>query len=114
MKDILFLNLTAFSKTGGIERFNRCFLKALSDLDERGITNSRAYSVYDLNSVEKYYEKKKYKGFRGQKAAFVINSILTAGSFDTIVLGHINMAVIGLVIKKLYPSKKNYSDNTWY
>ena len=106
MKDILFLNLTAFSKTGGIERFNRCFLKALSDLDERGITNSRAYSVYDLNSVEKYYEKKKYKGFRGQKAAFVINSILTAGSFDTIVLGHINMAVIGLVIKKLYPSKK--------
>lgn len=106
MKDILFLNLTTFSKTGGIERFNRCFLKALSDLDERGITNSRAYSAYDQDSATEYYDEKKYKGFRGRKAVFVIKSILAAGSFDTIVLGHINMAIIGLGIKKLYPSKK--------
>ncbi len=106
MKAILFLSLTTFSKTGGIERFNKCFLKALSDLDEKGITESHAHSAYDEHSDGKYYQEKKYEGFRGRKAAFVIKSIFAARKFDVIVLGHINMSVIGLVIKKLYPAKK--------
>ncbi|MEJ7828466.1 MAG: asparagine synthase (glutamine-hydrolyzing), partial [Segetibacter sp.] len=43
---ILFLNLTAFSNTGGIEKFNRAFLKALTELEEEGISSS-SMSLHD-------------------------------------------------------------------
>lgn len=106
MKRILFLNLTTFSKTGGIERFNRCFLKALSDLDNKKITDSHAYSAYDDSALEQYYPKEKYRTFAGNKMYFVLASIAAAVRYDVIFLGHINMAVIGVAIKRLYPSKK--------
>jgi hypothetical protein len=34
MKKVLFLTLTAFSQTGGIEKFNRCFAKVLNNLSD--------------------------------------------------------------------------------
>lgn len=106
MKRVLFLNLTTFSKTGGIERFNKCFLKALSLLDEQKLTDSYSYSAYDDGVNEKYFPKNKYHGSNANKLTFVIQSIFAARKFDIIFLGHINMAIIGVAIKKLYPSKK--------
>lgn len=106
MQRVLFLNLTTFSKTGGIERFNKCFLKALSDLDTKGLTESRSFSAYDSSANEKYFPLKKYKGFNTNKPAFVAQSIIEARKSDIIFLAHINMAVIGVIIKKLFPSKK--------
>lgn len=106
MRRVLFLNLTTFSKTGGIERFNKCFLKALSELDVKGLTESRSLSAYDSGVDEKYFSPKKYKGFSTNKPAFVAQSILAARKSDIIFLGHINMAVVGVMIKKLFPSKK--------
>ncbi|HYD21179.1 MAG TPA: glycosyltransferase family 4 protein, partial [Flavipsychrobacter sp.] len=55
---------------------------------------------------ERYYPKEKYRGFKGGKAGFVLSSILSASRYDIIFLGHINMAIIGVAIKRLYPSKK--------
>ncbi|MBW7913293.1 MAG: glycosyltransferase family 4 protein [Taibaiella sp.] len=103
---VLFLNLTTFSKTGGIERFNKCFLKALSELDDMGIVESRSISAYDIVVDERYYSSKKYKGFGTNKPAFVVQSILAARKSDIIFLGHINMAVVGVLIKKMFPLKK--------
>ena len=105
MKRVLFLNLTAFSQTGGIERFNKCFLKALSDLDREHITDSHSFSLYDNAVSELYYTATRYKGFRKNKAAFILQSIFSARKFDVIILGHINLAIVGIAIKKLYPSK---------
>ncbi len=106
MKRILFLNLTTFSKTGGIERFNRCFLKALTELDESEVTDSYSLSAYDNNVNEQYYPANKYLGLKTNKFAFVTQSVVTARKFDIIFLGHINMAIVGVIIKKIFPSKK--------
>lgn len=106
MKKVLFLNLTAFSQTGGIEKFNKCFLKALNELDEERVTDSYSYSAYDTVCDEKYYNARKYKGFGKNKLSFVINSIIKAIRYDIVVLGHINIAVIGTILKTLFPKKK--------
>lgn len=106
MKKVLFLNLTAFSQTGGIEKFNKCFLKALSELDAKGISSSNSISAYDTSCSIDYYPVEKYQGYAMNKAKFVINSIIKARNYDIIVLGHINMAIVGTAIKKLMPQKK--------
>lgn len=103
---MLFLNLTAFSTTGGIERFNKCFLKALDDLDANYGNVSSSYSAYDDLPLETYYSPEKYKGFRKNKLLFVVKSIVKARLSDVIILGHVNLALPGLIIKKLYPKKK--------
>lgn len=103
---ILFLNLTAFSQTGGIERFNRCFLKALSDLEDEGLATCQSYSAYDTVALPEYFRNESYKGFGKEKVKFSISSLLAARKFDTIILGHINLAAIGRLIKLFYPGKR--------
>lgn len=106
MVKVLFLNLAVFSQGGGIERFNKCLIKALSDLDSRQVTYSEVVSAYDTDIIDKYYPKEKYRGFAKKKILFSIYSIFKAIKFDTIILGHINLASIGVVIKKLFPKKE--------
>ncbi|MDR3680569.1 MAG: glycosyltransferase family 4 protein [Flavipsychrobacter sp.] len=106
MHKILFLNLTAFSQNGGIEKFNRCFLKALADIQNNDGVLSSAISMYDDKVDEKYYNNRHYKGFKGSRIAMILKSIWSARLSDTIVVGHINLSVIGVAIKMLYPKKK--------
>lgn len=103
---LFFLNLTTFSKHGGIERFNRCFLKALKDIQQDTQLESIAYSMHDTNIIEAYYDKERYRGFNGNKISFVIQSVLKAFSSDIVILGHVNLAIVGLIIKRIYPKKR--------
>lgn len=106
MKSLYFLNLIGFSQTGGLEKFNRCFMKALDELSSELHYSSNAASLYDTVANEQYYPSKQYKGFNQSLAKFVPSTILAGLSKDVIILGHINLAVIGWVIKTLAPSKK--------
>ncbi len=106
VKKILFLNLTTFSHIGGIEKFNKCFLKALSELQDAGYIRSKSISSYDSETDNKYYPSKDYKGFKGRRSLFVIFSVLQARKYDKIVIGHINMGIVAFLIKLLYPAKK--------
>lgn len=105
-KKLLFLNLTAFSQTGGIEKFNRGFLKALNELESENIVISDSFSAYDTSENTLYYPTEKYKGFNKHRLKFVVSSVWNARHYDIIVLGHINMAVAGFLIKLIYPFKK--------
>jgi glycosyltransferase involved in cell wall biosynthesis len=104
MKKVLFLYSKAFSFTGGIEKFNRSFLKALHELSVDGFLDAEAMSSYDTVTDEKYFSRKRFSGFGGKKIQFVLTTIRRSLSFDTVVLGHINLAVVGLLIKKIKPS----------
>lgn len=106
MKSLYFLNLIGFSQTGGLEKFNRCFMKAVDELSSELNYTSNAASLYDTTSNEQYYPAKNYKGFKQSLAKFVPATILAGMSKDVIILGHINLAVIGWVIKTIAPSKK--------
>lgn len=103
---LLFLNLMAFSKTGGIEKFNRCFLKALQSVDQKNASQVCSYSLYDNEADEKYFQKDNYKGFSGNRLSFVWASFIKARKYDYIILGHINLAIVGFLIKLFLPKKK--------
>lgn len=103
---VLFINLAAFSLTGGIEKFNKCFLKALWDLYQQDDLDVASFSLYDQQTDANYFPQELYKGFNRSKISFVIRSVRQSRDFDVIVLGHINLAIIGLFISFLYPKKK--------
>lgn len=103
---ILFLYLDAFKQTGGIEKFNRAFIKALCEISNDKEINFRAISVYDSKPDNRYIGESKHTGFKGNKFFFIINSILNAFSFDTVVIGHLNLAPVGILIKIFKPNVK--------
>ena len=103
---VLFLNLTTFSAAGGIEKFNKCFLKSLKRLELEGRLTSTALSPYDKEGDERYYRKRHYRGFNGRKTRFSFHAIRSAANADLVVLGHLNLAPVGWMIRKMYPRKK--------
>lgn len=103
---LLFLYLKAFSFTGGIEKFNRSFLKALHELSVDGLLDAEAVSPYDNVTDEKYFPRLRFKGYNGNRLLFVVNTFFTTWKYDTIILGHINLAIIGYLIKRIRPSVK--------
>ena len=105
-RNVLFINLAAFSLTGGVEKFNKCFLRALWELKQAGVLDVASFSLYDQEANENYFSNEIYKGFNQHKISFVKESIIRARDFDVIILGHINLAIIGILIKLIYPRKK--------
>lgn len=100
----MFLYLTGFSNTGGIEKFNRSLLKALHELSIEGVCDADAISSYDQHTDERYFPKKRYKGFQKNRLFFLIYALWTALKYDQVFIGHINLAVLGCWIKKIKPS----------
>lgn len=105
-KRILFLVLTAFSHMGGIEKFNRAFIKALMDLSTTLSLRNSFAGMYDDRFDVQYTQPAPYRVFNGQKIRFVFSAVMQAFKQDVIVLGHLNLALIGILIKLLAPQKK--------
>ncbi|CAN5373771.1 hypothetical protein BH09BAC3_BH09BAC3_12990 [soil metagenome] len=103
---VLFLYLKAFSLTGGIEKFNRSFLKALADLEEEKFIKATAISAYDTSVDEKYFPSSQFKGYNGNKLLFTLNCLVEAYKYDTVIISHINLALVGYLMKKMNPSLK--------
>ncbi|MEY2640243.1 MAG: hypothetical protein RIR90_1725, partial [Bacteroidota bacterium] len=101
---VFFLYLTGFSLTGGIEKFNRSFLKALHELSVDGYMDADACSSYDSKPDEKYFPRRRFKGFGGNRVFFTIYAIFAALRYDTLIVGHMNLAVIAVLVKRMKPS----------
>lgn len=101
---MLFLYLKAFSFTGGIEKFNRSLLKALHELSVDGHMDADAISAYDPHPDEKYFPVLRFTGHGGGRPLFVLNALYQAMKYNTVILGHINLAIVGRLIKLLKPS----------
>ena len=103
---VLFFYLKAFSETGGIEKFNRNFLKALHELSVDTLIDADASSPYDRRPDEKYFPRLRFRGYGGKRIFFVMGAILQGLRYDTVIIGHINLAIVGNLLKKLKPSIK--------
>ncbi len=102
---VLFLNLAAFSTTGGIEKFNRAFLKALTEIQVDGLLVADSLSMYDKESNEAYFKKSNYGTF-SNKVKFVFSLIKNAKKYDVIIAGHINLAKPIIAARLLNRTKK--------
>jgi len=106
MPTTLFLYLKSFSFTGGIEKFNRCFLKALHEVGvEKGI-HVKAISSHDIITNEQYFPAKNFKGFGGNRVLFILYACWQALFAQQLILGHINLAIIGCWVKWIRPNVK--------
>jgi phosphatidylinositol alpha-1,6-mannosyltransferase len=105
-KKISFFVLTAFSHMGGIEKFNRAFMKALGDLSATLRLKSRLGGMYDHSFDRNYTQQQTYQPFKGQKLQFVLWAVKQSLQQDIIILGHLNLAAIAVLLKLLAPKKK--------
>lgn len=97
---IAFIYLTSFSRTGGIEQFNK---NVLVSFKEGGLD---AFSVYDEDADEKYFNKQWFNGFNGNKIKCLLSIICSGRKYSTILIGHINLAPLVYLIKLFFPSKQ--------
>lgn len=102
----MFYYLSAFSNTGGIEKFNRCFIKALNDLSETDEIVPAIVSAYDSDCDEHYTRKRFFKGFAKRRGKSVRHVVRESLHSDVLILGHINLAVAGVIAKLISPKTK--------
>ncbi len=108
-KNILFLTLKVFSATGGIEKVCRVAGKVFHEWSVVNNTKVHVHSMYDCQhdaDENQYFPSEIFKGFKTKKIDFIFSSVRAASKYDVIVLSHINLLLIGWLIKLLYPQKK--------
>lgn len=105
-RKVLLLLLTAFSQTGGIEKFNRAFMKALDSLKKPLRLQNAAASMYDDAADQQYSGQQPFHAGKGKRLQFVYAAFVNALRHDVVILGHLNLALIGVLIKLISPKKK--------
>jgi asparagine synthase (glutamine-hydrolysing) len=90
----LFIYLSAFSQTGGIEKVNRLILQALEENDSDTPKNDRAfaYGLHDSAIDDRYTRPYYTKGFSGNTNLFLYTLFFNRKQFNRVIVGHLNLA----------------------
>jgi phosphatidyl-myo-inositol dimannoside synthase len=107
-KKILLLTLQTFSTTGGIQKMSRTLGHSLNQVAKRNSWDFSMYSAYDADKdlMPQYLPAENFKGFNGNRVIFSAKAIQKGIKSDVIILTHINLALVGLLIKKINPKCK--------
>jgi len=107
-KKVLLFTLETFSATGGIQKMCRALAYSLSQILGKGSCDFELWSVYDKQTdiFSHYLDPSCFRGFGGNRRFFTIRSISMAAKADVFIFSHINLAVIGLIIKIINPACK--------
>jgi len=108
-KNILFLTLKVFSATGGIEKVCRVAGKVFYEWSLVNNTKVHVHSMYDQQhdaDKNQYFASEIFKGFGMAKINFILSTVKAASKYDIIIMSHINLLLVGWLIKKVYPEKK--------
>ncbi len=98
---IVFLCLSTFSTTGGIQQFNKSFIKALVDICEVNEYELSVISSHDKSVDSRYVTNDLYEYYKGNKALFAIHAVRECLKADVVIAGHINLAPVLNVIRQL-------------
>ncbi len=104
---VLFLSLSIFCETGGIQKVNRTMCKTLSDLNET-TDDLHLLSLYDQTQDldRRYLIPETFKGYNGNTFLFCIAAFLMGLRTKTIILSHVNLLPIAMLLKIFKPSVK--------
>lgn len=106
-KNVLFLTLSVFSDTGGIQRVCRTLSKTLKDiLLPEGTFQVLSLCDQDHDADIRYVDANNFKGFGYARWRFCLNSIKHGFSANVIVLSHINLIPISYLINLVNPTAK--------
>jgi phosphatidylinositol alpha-1,6-mannosyltransferase len=107
-KRIILLTLQTFSTTGGIQKMTRTLAHSLSNISKQKNWNFNLWSVYDsrYDLMAQYLPPENFTGFGKNKLKLGLRTLRTAGKTDIVILSHINLALLGVIIKLLNPKCK--------
>ncbi len=103
-----FYNTSTFATMGGIEKFNRALLNGLSYLERDALLMVDSASMYDNYCEPAYFNTNNYRVYKKNKTRFVLKELILSHKYEKIILGHINLALFGLLIKIINPQAKIY------
>ncbi|WP_114781604.1 glycosyltransferase family 4 protein [Botryobacter ruber] len=116
---IVLTYLTAFKGHGGIEKFNKAFIKSITKLVPfKDIAVTAAYDAIS-EFDDKYYESgSSIKGYSGSKVSYLLSTLRLAVSANVLIIGHINLAIVGVIAKWFNPNLKiiliAHGIDVWY
>ena len=107
-KKVILYSLQTFSTTGGIQKMTRTLAHSLYLLSKRNEWDFKLWSVYDSDHdlMPQYLPTENFRGFGTNRVSFVLKTIVKAKMPDLIIISHINLAIIGLLIKTINPKCK--------
>lgn len=99
--NILLLTLDTFSRTGGIQQFNRCLQLALCKfvIQNGGTLTHKSLMDAAEDADDKYAVNASFTflGYRGFKGRFIAEIITQVHRFDLIIFGHVNLVPLTLL-----------------
>jgi len=97
---IIYIPLDVFKTTGGIQSFNKSFLKSLSEIAKNCNLKIKCLSLYDDDyQPNEYVSIEHFVGFKGYRIKFLLLSIYESRNADKVIFGHINLSILALIIK---------------
>ena len=117
----LFLTLRTFSATGGIEKVCRILGKALYEDSIKNEGLVLIGSMYDKQQDafnNAYFPTENFRGFGINKLNFIKEMVKEGVKSNVVILSHINLLLIGWLIKKVAPHTKiillTHGIEIWY
>jgi phosphatidylinositol alpha-1,6-mannosyltransferase len=107
-KNITLFSLQTFSTTGGIQKMTRVLAHALNSICTANGWHFKFSSLYDENSdlMPQYLPRENFEGFNNRRLSFILKTAFARQKQDVVILSHINLALLGLLIKLLNPKTK--------
>ena len=104
-KKIILFTLQTFSTTGGIQKMTRTLAHSLYHISEEKTWDFSLWSLYDspYDLMDQYLPARNFKGFGKRSLKLGLETLSIAVNADIIILSHVNLSLIGMVIKILRP-----------
>jgi phosphatidylinositol alpha-1,6-mannosyltransferase len=106
MPKVLLVTLQTFSTTGGIQKMTRTLAHSLQKIATNNNWGFKLWSVYDQASdlMLRYMLPENFRGFGNKRAIFIWNVLKVARKEEVVILSHINLAIVGLIVKVINPT----------
>lgn len=101
--NVLFLALDTYSRTGGLQRFNRRVISGLAGLASTAGTTAPVVHLMRDNQEQVPKLAASIVGFGPDRVGFIRRSLAAASSADLLILGQINLLPVGWLAKRLNP-----------
>jgi phosphatidylinositol alpha-1,6-mannosyltransferase len=107
-KKVILFTLQTFSTTGGLQKMTRTLAYSLHQIAKAESWNFKLWSLHDADNdlMPQYLPSENFRGFKNNRSLFISNSLKIGLNPDVIIISHINLALIGLLVKIVNPQCK--------
>jgi glycosyltransferase involved in cell wall biosynthesis len=107
-KKILLLTLQTFSTTGGIQKMTRTLAYSLFNIAHQTKNDFKLASIYDSTGdlMKEYLPADDFIALGGDKLKQGLKLLAECSKADLVILSHINLGLIGLLVKTINPKCK--------